>query len=117
MATGDNVEFTSYDDKIAAALLTFAERLRQSAQVTFIGFLSAQEAKMRRRELLQIANEVEILAKHPPTATYQAFEQLLNKAQGLGAKISRETIILVGSAFIHRPYVRPKSSTDISETS
>jgi hypothetical protein len=117
MASGDNIEFASHDDKIAAALLAFAERLKQSAEATFLGFLSAQEAQVRQRELLQIASDVEVLAKHPPTATYQAFERLLNKAQGLGANISRETIIMVGSAFIHRPYVRPKSSTDISETS
>jgi 16S rRNA C1402 (ribose-2'-O) methylase RsmI len=77
--------------------------VKRAAKATFQGFLSTQEAKVRRQRLLQIANDAEALAKHPPTATYQAFERLLNTAQGLGANIPRETIIAVGSAFVRRP--------------
>ena len=107
MTTGE-VELTSYDDNIAAALTAFSKLVKQAAKATFQGFLSTQEAEVRRQHLLQIADEAEAIARHPPTATYQAFERLFNTAQGLGANIPRETIIAVGSAFIHRPYVRPK---------
>jgi hypothetical protein len=115
MTTG-GVELTSYDDNIAAALTAFSKLVRQAGEASFQGFLSRQEAQVRRGHLLQIANDVEALAKHPRTATYQAFERLLNKAQELGANIPRETIITVGSAFIHRPYVRPKLPASSSGT-
>ena len=107
MTTGE-VELTSYDDNIAAALNAFSKLVRLAAKVTFQGFLSTQEAEVRRQHLLQIADEAEAIARNPPVATYQAFERLFNTAQGLGANIPRETIIAVSSAFIHRPYVRPK---------
>jgi hypothetical protein len=105
--TGD-VERTGFDENIATALFTFAKFVRQTAEVSFQCFLSTQEAEVRRRYLLQIADDAEVLAKYPSSATYQAFARLLNKAQELGAGIARETIIAVASAFIHRPYVRPK---------
>jgi hypothetical protein len=90
------VELTSYDEKIAAALTAFSKLVKRAAKATFQGFLSTQEAKVRRQHLLQIAYDAEALAKHPPTATYQAFERLFNTAQGLGANIPRETIIAGG---------------------
>jgi hypothetical protein len=79
MTTGE-VELTSYDYKIAAALTAFSKLVKRAAKATFQGFLSIQEAEVRRQHLLQIANDAETLARHPPTATYQAFERLFNTA-------------------------------------
>jgi hypothetical protein len=115
MTTGE-VELTSYDDNISAVLTAFSKLVKRAARAEFQGFLSTQEAEVRRRHLLQIANDAEALARNPPAATYQAFERLFNTAQGLGANIPKETIITVGSAFIRRPYVRPKLSAQSSGT-
>jgi hypothetical protein len=98
----------TFDDDIASALTSFAMAVRQAAEAHFLGFLSASEAKVRRRLLQDVAKDAEALAQEPRTATYQAFERLLTKAQGLGASIASEPIIAVGSAFINRPYARPK---------
>jgi hypothetical protein len=98
----------TFDDTIASALTSFAKVVRRTAEAPFIGFLSAREAQDRRERLHELATDAEALAEHYQAATYRAFERLLAKARGLGANIPNETIIAVGSAFINRPYVRPK---------
>jgi histone H3/H4 len=77
---------TSFDNEIVAALIAFSQLVKQAGRDSFQDFVSTQKAEMRRRQLLQIAKDAEALAKQPATATYQAFERLLGKAQSSAPK-------------------------------
>jgi hypothetical protein len=51
------------------------------------------------------------MASSPRTATYQAFDTILNEAQRLGVELDREIAIRVASAFVQRPHYRSSRNT------
>jgi hypothetical protein len=98
------------DDHVAAALNDFAKEVIGNSRADLDGgggLLSREQAEARRHRLHQLATATEAMAASPRTATYQAFERILEQAQELGAQVERETIIRVASAFMLRPYVSP----------
>jgi hypothetical protein len=51
------------------------------------------------------------MASNPRTATYQAFDTILNEAQHLGVEFDRKITIRVASAFVQRPHHGSPPST------
>jgi hypothetical protein len=99
---------TDPDEHIAAALKAFAKQLREAAEVGALEPSSTRKSEARRERLHQIAKEIEVLAEHSQSASYQAFARLLDKARRAGATIAGETVFAVGRTFVGRSYVRPQ---------
>jgi hypothetical protein len=96
------------DDHVATAQDAFAKEIARNSRTDLGGggLLTPDESEFRRHRLQKLAIDVQAMAASPRSATYKVFEQILQQAQGLGAKIEGETIIAMASAFMQRPHVR-----------
>jgi hypothetical protein len=96
------------DDHVAAALDAFAKEITRNSRADLGGggLLTPQESEFRQQRLQKLAADAQAMATSPRSATYKAFEQTLQRAQELGAKIEGDTIIAVASAFMQRPHVK-----------
>ncbi|SDR59111.1 hypothetical protein SAMN05444161_7019 [Rhizobiales bacterium GAS191] len=98
------------DNHVAAALTAYA---------TEVGAVPASSPiwpgiSLLRKQIFgapawrNLAAEIEALAANPRAATYQGFERIQYQVWELGASPAEEIAIGVATAFLQRPYIRPK---------
>jgi hypothetical protein len=97
------------DEHVAAALGEFAQELARSSRKE-VRASTPKQSRAGEQRLKALSEMARAMARDPRTATYLAFDAILNEAQRLGAEVDHEITIRVASAFVQRPHFRASRS-------